>query len=303
MIRFPTNYIILEGPDLSGKTTFYNSLHKATKYKWNIQDRSYLSMLVHGSQYGRDVTHHEYGFKRELLNLNNRFVLMLPDFQDVVLRYSMRGDEIQSLEEIKKLYGVFEEYAEKLCHFPNVIVLRSSDLEYDTSIVRHELEAIEEGSLDMVSSFVKSFSANSGGYEATPLSMTLYDDGTFQDVDSSVMDYEPEQEYYKKIYVSMIKKIRSELRGENEYNRVETLNSRRFIYTDDTCISLIQASFRDSTLDMHFVLRSSEVSKTFPYDLKFLHFLTSQVYKELNLIPKEVDVRMRFNLNSAHILV
>ena len=153
----PIDYIFIEGPDCSGKTTLYEMIHKETGYKWNIQDRSYLSMLVHGSQYGRDVTHHEYGFKRELLNLNNRFVLMLPNFQDVVLRYSMRGDEIQSLEEIKKLYGVFEEHAEKLCNLPNVIVLRSSDLDYDVSIVRHELEAIEEGSLDMVSGIVKSF--------------------------------------------------------------------------------------------------------------------------------------------------
>tara|TARA_B100000131_G_scaffold306542_1_gene333741 strand:- start:126 stop:1037 length:912 start_codon:yes stop_codon:yes gene_type:complete len=303
MTRFPTNYIILEGPDLSGKTTFYNSLHKDSSYKWNIQDRSYLSMLVHAAQYERDTKHHEYGMSREILNLNNRFVILLPDFQDVILRYSMRGDEIQSLEDIKGLYKDFENHANRLCHFPNVTVLRGSELDYNVSLVKNEIEAIENGNLDLIADFVKTFAANSPSHEATPLSMTLYDDGTFEDVDPSVMDYEHEKDYYKKIYSSMITKIRRELRGENEYNRVEPVTSRRFIYTDDTCISLIHASYRGSTLDMHFVLRSSEVAKTFRYDLNFLYFLTNAVYKELNLIPKEVDVRMRFNLNSAHILV
>ena len=112
MLRFPTNYLILEGPDLSGKTTFYANLHRASGYKWNIQDRSCMSMLIHARQYDRDSAVYEENFKLELLNLNNRFVIMLPDFNDIVIRYSMRGDEIQSLDDIKGLYKEFEKYAE-----------------------------------------------------------------------------------------------------------------------------------------------------------------------------------------------
>ena len=63
MIRFPTNYIILEGPDLSGKTTFYSALHKISGYKWNVQDRSFISMLIHAGQYGRDTKIQKYNFK------------------------------------------------------------------------------------------------------------------------------------------------------------------------------------------------------------------------------------------------
>ena len=78
MTRFPTNYLILEGPDLSGKTTFYAALHKASSYAWNIQDRSCLSMIVHANQYDRSALIHKENFKNELLNLNNRFVILLP---------------------------------------------------------------------------------------------------------------------------------------------------------------------------------------------------------------------------------
>ena len=67
MVRFPVNYLILEGPDLSGKSTFYNALHKKSSYAWNIQDRSSLSMCVHADQYGRDILYHKLNFDMELL--------------------------------------------------------------------------------------------------------------------------------------------------------------------------------------------------------------------------------------------
>ncbi|MDB4337515.1 hypothetical protein OAA09_00695 [bacterium] len=304
MIRFPTKYIVLEGPDLSGKTTFYNSIHKASNYRWNIHDRSSMSMIIHADQYDRDPSIHVNNFRSELMNLNNRYIIMLPPFEDIVTRYSIRGDEIQSLDNIKNLYKNFKAFSQKIINFPNVFVLNSSDLDFNTALVNHQIDAIETGDLTLISNFVKTFVSNTKHLEATPLSFTLWDDGTFDNViDESIMDYEPEREYYQKIYTQMIKKIRNEMKGKNVYNREESVTSRRFIYTNDSCISLVQASYRENILDMHFVLRSSEVKTTFPYDLKFLYFLTSRVYKELQLIPKKIDVRMRFSLNSAHILV
>ena len=300
---FPTNYVVLEGPDLSGKSTFYNALHKETEYKWNIHDRSFISMIIHADQYNRDTKLHVHNFQMELMNLNNRFIIMMPNFEDIVLRYSIRGDEIQSLDDIRLLYKSFEAIANKLSNYPNVIVVNSSDLDFNVALVKNQINEIETSDLYTISEFVKAFTANTKRLEATPLSFTLYDEGTFLFSDSTCMEVESEHDYYQSIYTGVLTKIRKELRGENEYDRCEALDSRRFIYTNDSCISLVQATYREGTLDMHFVLRSSEVSTTFGHDLKFLYFLTHSVYKELQLIPNQVDVRMRFNLNSAHILV
>ena len=93
MLRFPTNYLILEGPDLSGKTTFYANLHRASGYKWNIQDRSCMSMLIHARQYGRDSAVYEENFKLELLNLNNRFKRRFK--RPVKFRINLRCNKIQ----------------------------------------------------------------------------------------------------------------------------------------------------------------------------------------------------------------
>ncbi len=46
--------INIEGPDCSGKTTLFNQIHKETNFKYNIQDRSCMSMYVYSKLYERD---------------------------------------------------------------------------------------------------------------------------------------------------------------------------------------------------------------------------------------------------------
>ena len=75
------------------------------------------------------------------------------------------------------------------------------------------------------------------------------------------------------------------------------------MYCNDACITMVHAVYRENLLDMHFVLRSSEVKTTFKHDLEFLYYLSSLVFEELKLDTKKDNVRMRFDLNSAHILL
>ena len=46
--------INIEGSDCSGKTTLFNQLHRETNFKYNIQDRSCMSMYVYSKLYERD---------------------------------------------------------------------------------------------------------------------------------------------------------------------------------------------------------------------------------------------------------
>ena len=80
MEQFSTNQLILEGSDLSGKTSLYNALHEITDFKWNIQDRSALSMLCYARLYGRPTERERARLQNELNNLNNRMILLLPPF-------------------------------------------------------------------------------------------------------------------------------------------------------------------------------------------------------------------------------
>ena len=114
----PINQISLEGPDLSGKTTLFQMIHEKTDYCWNIQDRSALSMVVYARLYGRSDYFHVEALKTELSNLNNVMILLLPEWGVIAERFNRRGDEIQNLISLKKVYDLFAEAAEELENYP-----------------------------------------------------------------------------------------------------------------------------------------------------------------------------------------
>jgi thymidylate kinase len=299
--RFPINQVILEGPDLAGKTSFYNRIHKASGYKWNIQDRSALSMLVYAKLYNRDTFIEVERLNKELKDLNNRYVMLLPPWDEVARRFIERGDEIQNLSSLKKLYDLFTESSDELEKYPNVIVIRSIDtLSYVDQVIK-DLVGSEMTTVKHLASYVNQFAAVTDDLEASHINMTFYDDGKFQFLNKAVLDYKPEKEYYASIMSKLFSKIADELTGKNKYNKEEGVNSRRFVYAEDSCISFAQFTVRNSILDCHFVLRSSNTKDTLNYDIQFLYYLCSKVYEMLEL--KDENCRIRINFNSAHIII
>ena len=299
--RFPVNQVILEGPDLAGKTSFYNELHRLSGYKWNIQDRSALSMLVHAKLYNRDLFVEVERLNKELKDLNNVYVILLPPWDEIGRRFNERGDEIQNITSLRKLYDLFTEAANDLESFPNVIVIRSKDTKSWAEQTVKSIVELEMTPINTLHEHLFRFAKASKNFDANHINLTYYDDGKFKHVNKSVLEYEPEKKYYAGITTQMLGKVEQELTGKNEYNRKEDINSRRFVYANESCISFIQYTFRNDMLDCHFVLRSSNTKDTLNYDLQFLYYLTSRVYEMLKIEKKRV--RMRVNFNSAHIII
>ena len=300
MLKRPINYIFLEGPDLAGKTTFYESIHKASDYKWNIQDRSALSMLIHAKYYGRDTFQAVEQLKAELYNLNNIMIILLPEWNEVARRFNLRGDPIQNITSLKKIYHLFAEAAEELCMMPNVIVMNSVIDEKITNYTVSRLFEYENASTrDIQKNCLNSCSSKKDN-ERVGLNFTLYDDGTFLDIDDGDLLYEKEVDYYDNILFEIKQKIESELAGINQYDRKETYESRRFLYSSDTCISLAHFLLREESLDCKFFLRSSNVKDTLYFDLNFLKHAASIVYNALNASGR--FCKMNFLINSGHII-
>ena len=128
---------------------------------------------------------------------------------------------------------------------------------------------------------------------------TFYDHGSFDDINYDDISYEKEIDYYRSIKKSIIKKIDDELLGKNEYNRKETIKSRRFIYSSDTCISLIHFLVRENFLDIKAFIRSSNCKDTLYYDLNFIKYLGMRIYNHLEL--KNHKCRFTISINSCHI--
>jgi hypothetical protein len=298
----PINYIFIEGPDCSGKTTLYEMIHKESGYQWNIQDRSALSMLIHARYYGRDTFNHVEQLKKELYNINNQLVICLPDWPIIVDRFQKRGDPIQNITSLRKIYDLFEEAVEEFQNYANVTIIRHEIDKHTVKDLVAWFKYFENRSLNDLQTYVLQTVAASDKKEVLGFNFVHYDTGDFNDVDKQMLLYEKEKDYYQKIETAVFDKIKSEMKGENEYEREEGLDSRRFIYTDDSCISLAHFLVRDGHMDAKFFLRSSNVKDTLRYDLNFVKHLTGEVFRYFKCDRQGDHCKIEVVINSGHVI-
>jgi len=300
----PVNQITLEGPDLSGKTTLYQKIHEKSGYHWIIQDRSALSSVVYARLYGRNDYFHVEALKRELSNLNNIIILLLPSWDIIAKRFQKRGDEIQNLVSLKKVYDLFSEAADEFENYPNVILIKSEVDDNMVSYIVHQLRShFERKPYHEYADFFKIAAASSDNLEKVGLNLTHYDNGMFDDVSEEMLRYEKEKVYYDKIRRTLLRKIEDEIAGCNEYNRPETYESRRFIYTDDSCLSLCHFMLRNEFLYGEFYLRSSNTKETLSYDMNFIKALTRDVFSRLSEFSDIKMCKLSLKIGSGHILI
>ena len=259
-------------------------------------------MVCYSRLYGRDVVDHRRRLWQDLCNLNNRIVVLLPDWEVIRYRYHLRGDEIQNLSSLRRLYDIFSEETEKIKHLPNVIVVEDGFLtENDLALsCVDQIYNLENQSIENMGGIISDFVSCSGKKEVSPLNLSLQFDKIDLFNDPKIMDHPPEKNYYATIKNGVLKNIKKEISGDNEYGRSQDpKTTRRFVFTQDSCISLIHTMLRNNVLNVHVVCRSSDVVNTFPYDLKFLIHIAASIRSELDL---NNTVILNCAMNSAHII-
>ena len=290
--------INIEGPDCSGKTTLFNRLHQKTNFKYNIQDRSCMSMYVYSKLYQREDS--AVWFDKvldDLKRLDTLYIILLPPEEILLERLKSRGDEFQDEESILKVRSLF--YSLVKCgfgHYPNVLVLEEDDLDKNVDLC---LEFF--GSLNSMpgQELIKSLVINSGRNELVDVQCKEKIDTN--NLDYTVLDFPQEKEYYEKIRSRLSDKIFKEFTGLNEQNIPQKHDTRRVIYTGNSCISFIHALFRQGSLNVSVTLRSSNVIKTLWADYEFLKILSVMIFEEMNL-EKDCQINLTVNIRSAHIV-
>jgi hypothetical protein len=218
-------------------------------------------------------------------------------------RYRKRGDEIQDLTSLSKLHSIFCEEAQLLQNLTTVTVI---DEVRDPDEMTNDclIDLGDRASMDVwsVGDSIYKHVLGSGDNERSPVRFVLTTDGTFPGSDASIMSHPPEAEYYCKILSGVINNIILEKNGVNKQNIQQVSDTtRRFIFTQDSCISLIHTMHRGDSLRVSVFCRSSDVEKTFGYDLAFLYYLMSEVHARLEL-PSSTKCSLEVTLNSAHII-
>lgn len=280
--------VVLEGPDCCGKSTLFSNIHRATGYRWNIQDRSHLSAICYARQFNRGedrVARWRRELDSFLFDLNNRLVVLLPAFQVIAQRFEARGDEVQDIESLRVLHGIFEEEVTRLGYRPNVIVIRDplNPVELSSHCIQWLIRP-EHLNLLGVAAEIRRLAESAEHREVRGCRFQLLvDPDEFSVADAAPMRHPPEEVYYSRILASVLQNIEDELAGRNEYcSKQDPYTTRRFIFTQDSCISLVHTMLRGSELNMRVYCRSSNVEDTFHQDLQFIYYLYSRVYDRLS---------------------
>ena len=290
--------INIEGPDCSGKTTLYNKLHKETNYRYNIQDRSCMSMFVYAKLYKRNDA--SIWFNKiidDLKRLDTLYIVLLPSEKTILKRLSERGDELQDEESILEVRDYFRNIAKMgFGGFPNVLVLEEDDLCKNVDLSLDFINSLNE---TPTGELIKSLVISSGRNEL--IDVQCKEKVNRKNLDYSVLNFPQEKEYYERIEKEITNTIFKEFTGLNQYNKPQKHDSRRFIYTDNSCISMIHTLWRQNSLNVSAILRSSNVSTTLWADFEFLKILSVKIADEMSL-PKNCDINLIVNIRSAHIV-
>ena len=289
--------INIEGPDCSGKTTLYNRLHKETDFKYNIQDRSCMSMFVYAKMYNRDTTVWFDKILDDLKRLDTLNIVLLPSEDVILQRLSERGDEFQDTTSIIEVRNYFRNLVKiGFGSWPNVLVLESDDLE---SNIKSSLEFINSLNTMPGQELIKSLVFNSGRNEL--VDVQCKEIVNRNNLDYTILNFPQEKEYYAKIETEMLNTLFREFAGLNERGQAQKHDSRRFIYTDNSCISMIHVLWRQNKLNVSVTLRSSNVTTTLWADYEFLKILSVKIAKEMSL-PEDCEINLAVNIRSAHIV-
>jgi len=297
----------IEGIDLAGKTTLYTNIHKRTGWRYNIQDRGVLSMLVYASLNRRNTAVHERHLEVYLKNLNNIIVVLQPKWETIEERYNARGDEEQDLESLKKLHKLFEVVVSKIKDAPNVFLIDEDEESKMTFQACQFIKRYENNFGENCASHVHELVTASTKNELQ--GVEWHTEFKSSDIDfmsmqcSGILRDPDEGEYYKRILTELFTNIDDEMQGKGNGVAQKVVTSRRFIYTDDSCISLIHGQCREGSTDMNIriVCRSTNVTKTLPLDAKFFVLACGKFIQMLDPGMNRV-VRLHVTLNSAHLI-
>lgn len=313
-MEFETLKVCIDGVDCSGKTTLWNAIHKASGYRWKLEDRSFVTMVVYARHHERKkAADYHRQLIRDLNNLNNKYVLINPSWNTIEERFNVRGDDLHSLEDLKKIHAHYADIIKEVEKFPNVYVIDSSEDAQETAKkISTWLDNQENSSIDKVVDLVRQHASNSKNLETSPLNFSFVINGNFPEDQPQILDSkwvksrfpaikEATVEEFNEMVHKFSKTLDDELKGINIYNKPQDLSSRRFIFTQDACVSFVQTMFRDGMMKFYVTCRSSHVVNVFPADIRLLYHMCKIAHQKLDL-SKDTKVLFEFTLNSAHIV-
>lgn len=290
-MRLPTRQIVLEGCDLSGKTTFYSDFHKSTKFKYDIRDRGPLSRLVYSQMYDRDFSSEVSRSNSFLDDLNNVVVFLSPEWDLISGRFKQRGDDMHNDASLCETWRLFDSMSRNLSKHPSVIRVS------ETPDPRHIHDLVlgrEQVTTSKIAEYAQLALESTGRNESLDMQFEIVVSPDDDPGPESLL-VPGEEKYYAELRDSLVGKIRSEI-DENK----QASTSRRFVTTNDSCISYVRFIHRDFSDSVDLVCRSTNIPKNLKIDLDAIIHSAFQAQDQATGSRRNITIRVK--LNCAHII-
>ena len=305
--------IVFEGPDCSGKTTQYQKIWKKVQsdndFDVLLNDRGLLSILVYGKLNGRfdNIKEREQEF---ISYLNDNIVFYFDIGEDELFkRYSDRGDEFQDWFTIHNASKVYREYSLRFAHHRNFWIIKASwtperigekicsaldmykdfllkpDHQIGTAMTALENFGSDFNNTKELINYKMDFDLNNSEIDKWA------DKDLYQGLEN-VNDYpQLEIDSYKFQLAKFKKKIESELSGY--YGKKENKFSRRFVFTDDECLSYVHILNRNDMLYVNVNFRSSNIT-LFNHDFISICKMI-KIYMEKTSVIEKIKINIKFD--------
>lgn len=311
--------LVFEGPDCSGKTTQYQKIWKkiqsANDFDVLLNDRGLMSILVYGQFNGRFDNIEER--EREFISYLNDNIVFYFDITIAELqrRFEDRGDELQDWNTIRDVANKYKEWSERLSKHRNFWVIRAEDKP-------DEIAARINGILEMYNDFLLTPNYQIGtaietvqhfgqkhnntlelinykmDFDMTSGEIELWSSKDLYSGLENINDYEQlEIDSYKFQLSKFRKKIEAELSGY--YGSKQTMDSRRFVFTDDECLSYVHILHRNGMLYVNVNFRSSNVM-LFNHDFISICKMIKIWFEKCGEIDK---IKMNIKFDSLHFYI
>lgn len=289
-MRLPTRQIVLEGCDLSGKSTFYGQLHRATNFRYDIRDRGHISRAVYPKIFGRDNSHESGELYRFLDDLNNVVVFLVPEWSTVTARFAARGDEMHNLGSLRSTWDAFNTQFLALRDHPSVITCKGIP---DPEAIRDIVHGREFVNTEKLVQYVEGALVSTRRNESLDMRFDVIASPADDAGEKSLLVH-GEEEYYSQIHDDLMHRISSEIEGG------QTAGSRRFVTSNSSCISYVRFIHREDQDLLDVVCRSTNVPKNLKIDLDAMIHLGFKAQRAVGVDAR--DIRVKVNLNCAHIV-
>lgn len=317
-------HIFLEGCDLSGKSTTFKSLwekmQKYNNFNLFLSDRSLLSILCYGEFYNRYNDNQLNDLYNNVLQFlfNDNIIFYIKNTEEEIRnRYSDRGDE-RDIEDIIGVKAVYDKYSEKLKHHFNFYEIDSNGLntEQISQIILQKYNDIISSNIETKINKYNDIIDNYGVIVKNTkevVNINIKHDETIENFNKNYKNYSDFSNYenFKNIidekFIELeiysyafqlnkfFKKVSDVMSNYNSKN--EDIFSRKFIFTDDECLSFLHVMYRDNIVYVNINFRSSNI-KLLNIDIMSIYYMVNFFIKKINTTVN--IIKFNINISSLH---